>query len=147
MLSSAPTARANLVTALAARAGLSGVQVLAAMPTATNMQQDCIYLAKTVWESEEGILSGDTKRRERYHIELQIHVVRAGDDAVTVDNRAWALFAEVESQLVNPSPGDPTLAGALNGWAEIKPVEHTPGWTEGRRVSMIDANVYCVHKK
>src|SRR4051812_17582505 len=107
MQSSAPTARANLLTALQARAGLAGVQIKEAVPAADKMAQECIYLAKTVWDEEHGMLGGDRRREERYNIEIQVHVVQAGDDAAAVDARAWALFAEIESQLVNPT-GDPT---------------------------------------
>lgn len=144
MVSSAPTARANLITALKARAGLSGVQIEPAYP-GTSTAAECIHLAKTVWDEEFFRLSGGTKKRERYYIETIVQVARGGNDPATCDARAWALVSEIESQLT--AAGDMTLGGALNGWAELEPVDHTPGWAEGQRVSIIELRVHCTHTK
>ena len=147
LVSSAPTARANLITALKARAGLSGVQIEPAYPGANNTAQECIHLAKTVWDEEQFRLSGGTKKRERYYIEVIVQVARGGNDPATCDNRAWALVGEIESYLTQNTGGDMTIGGALNGWAELEPVDHTPGWAEGQRVSIIELRVHCTHTK
>ena len=145
MVSSAPTARANFLTALGNRSGLSGVQLGPAYLGAETAKE-CIHLAKTVWDQEEFKLSAGTRKREHYYFEVIVQVARDGNDAAGTDARAWALAAEIESQLVNPG-GDMTLGGALNGWAELEPVDHTPGWADGQRVSIIELRVHCVHNK
>ena len=146
MVSSAPTARANLITALKARAGLSGVQIEPAYP-GPRTAAECIHLAKTVWDEEFFKLSAGQKKRERYYIETIVQVARGGDDPATCDARAWALVSEIESYLTQNAGGDMTIGGALNGWAELEPVDHTPGWAEGQRVSIIELRVHCTHNK
>lgn len=145
--SSAPNARANFLTALQARPGLAGVQIVPAYPSPETMRPEVIHLAKTVWDEEDFKISGGTKKRERYYFEVLVMVTREGDNAQACENRAWALTAEIEQQLVNPAPGDLTLGGAVNGWASFEIVDHTPGWAEGVRVNIVEARVRVVHNK
>lgn len=144
--SSAPNARANFLTALQARPGLVDVQIVPAYPGSEMARPDVIHLAKTVWDQEDFKLSGGTKKRERYYFEVIVMVTREGDDAQACENRAWALTAEIEQQLVNPT-GDLTLGGAVNGWAEFEIVDQTPGWANGIRVNVVEGRVHVTHNK
>ena len=127
--SSAPAAKASLLTILAADAGMNGVQLEYAHPGAA-IQQEAVYFEQTRLTETAGAL-GQQRRDEEYELDLVVSVAYDGDDPQACEERAWALVAIVENVLRPPTgPGgsvSANLAGAVNLWAEFAGVEMTPG--------------------
>lgn len=111
MSSSVPAAKANLVTQLTARPGLSGanrVQISNGPPIP--MEREFIWVG-TAEGSQEIATFGTTAglRHEEYGLQVVISVLREGTDIVAADTRCFALAAEVETQIRT----DPTINGAV----------------------------------
>jgi|SRR5215471_10518954 len=106
--STIPTLKANLRTQLVARGGLSGVQVSYGAPLPAT-QREFIWLGDVNGEQEYGTYQAPNQRHEMYVLELILSVLKEGVDAKAADDRCFALFAEVETQLRS----DPTVNGAV----------------------------------
>ena len=78
--------------------------------------------------------------REDFIIPVEVFAYRGGDDAVTVETRAWSLVGAVETAVRS----DPTLAGAvLAAFPEFN--EMTSDWdpdSSGRRASTV-LDIHC----
>jgi hypothetical protein len=141
--SSAPVVKANLLTILRARAGLSGVNVFWANP-GTAIGQECIWLGKVSdLESDDYLRPAPRRKQEDYTVEVIVWCVMDGDDPQTVETRWWALVGEVESAL----QADPTVGGAVNQWATITGMEQSPFTDGGQRGSEGVLTLTCHHRK
>ncbi len=106
--STIPTLKANLVTQLAARAGLAGVQISYGPPL-PNPQREYIWIGDVIGTQEYAAMAAPNQRHESYDLQVIIAVLREGVDSKAADDRCFALFGELESQL----RGDVTVAGAV----------------------------------
>lgn len=94
--STAPTVRAALIAALAARPGLAGVAVTYLWQGDADTQE-AIYLGKTIITNNWVTLrSGRKTREETQRIELHIRSLKPTDWGPVAETRAFAMIAEVE---------------------------------------------------
>jgi hypothetical protein len=120
--SSIPDALDNLITALQARAGLTGVQVREGWES-SNLEPEAITIGGDTEDNDDAAVDGDQtpaqlgaqRREETFDIHCEIAVWSGDTDAAsmkTVRRRAFTLLGEIEQQLRGPV-GDPTLGGAV----------------------------------
>jgi len=114
--SAIPTLRTNLQTQLEARAGLTEVTITRHRPAG-----DDIDGLEHIWfGAASGAVSPGSvgSREDVVDLEIRIRVSRPGGDEDASDaaeDRALALYAELEAQLVT----DPTVDGACLTWNEM----------------------------
>lgn len=139
MPSTVPTAKANLVSQLAARPGLSGIQVVNGSPF-PSPQRKLIWIGAADGEQEWGAMGG--LRHEVYGLVVNIIVVREGTDIVAADTDCFAILAELEAQLRT----DPTINGAVTTAkvGEFHLVEQVTAEGEAR-ISSLAVTVDCQH--
>jgi hypothetical protein len=106
--STIPTLKANLVTQLQARAGLTGIQVTNGPPL-PSPSREYIWVGD-VDGVEEMATAGINTRHEDYNTKVVIHVEKDGTDTAATDARCFVLSAELENQLRT----DPTVSGAVS---------------------------------
>ncbi len=106
--STIPTLKANLVVQLAARPGLSGVQVSYGPPL-PNPQREYIWVGDVECDQEFATMAAPNQRHETYRTEVVIGVLLEGTDTKAADDRCFALLAEMETQL----RGDKSVNGAV----------------------------------
>jgi hypothetical protein len=97
--STAPAAKAALLTIFAAAAGLSGVTLSWDQPT-----KDSDYTGEMIWlgdvqGSENWSSLGAQRREESYTVGLGVYVEQWGDDPQTVETRLWAVWAAATEAL------------------------------------------------
>lgn len=120
--STIPTAKAGILTLLAARPALASVQRVWAHPGQLIEKESIFFLEALEEESPAAI--GQLKREENYTIDLLVSVLQDGDDAKACEERAWALVAEVETALrAEPKPA----AGVLWATVSAKRLNNFPG--------------------
>jgi hypothetical protein len=107
--STVPTLKANLVTQLQARAGLSGIQVTNGPPLPAP-SREYIWVGDTEGTQELAAFNAPNQRHEVYNVKVVIHVEKDGTDTAATDARCFVLSAELENQL----RADPTVSGAVN---------------------------------
>lgn len=119
--SSAVVVKTQLVTVLAARAGLTGVQVTY-VEQGDAAEQDCIYLGHTRGTNDYPVLrAGRKPRQEEYSFDLFCRAQRPESWASDSETRALALLAEVENAIADdPQIGlgatMPTLVLRAGDW-------------------------------
>lgn len=127
--STAPTFRATLLAALAARPALSAVQVTYSHPGDTR-EHESIYLGEIRGTAEiPTIRAGRKARHERYTLDVWLDVDAVGPDAQTASERAWVLFGELEDLLAD----DPTVGLGQPFWAVLGDYTETLMFDESRR--------------
>lgn len=139
--SSAPSAKAALLTLLQADADLDGVQIKYAFDGPTRAQES-IWFERVILDEEAAAL-GKQRRDERYRIEVFVHVARDGNNAQACEERSWALAARVEEVV----RANPTLSNSVSGWAVCAGAEQTPGVADGQRISIVVMQVSVYHRK
>lgn len=105
--STVPTLKANLKTQLAARAGLTGVQI-AYGPPSVGMQKEYVWLGDV--EGDQAFASMGTTNHEEYDLQVVVDVIREGTDEASADARCFAIQAELENQIRS----DNTVNGAVS---------------------------------
>ena len=106
--STVPALKANLVTQLQARPGLTGVQVTNGPPL-PNPEREFIWVGNVNGQQEFGFFGAPQQRQEEFGVDVVISVLREGRDTAAADTRCFALFAELENQLRT----DPTVNNAV----------------------------------
>jgi hypothetical protein len=113
--STVPTVRAALVTALAARPALTGVQVAHSHPGAA-VEVESVYLGRARGSDNVPVMRAGRKRRqESYTVDVFFDVVGDGPTGQDASERAWTLFGELEDLLAD----DPSLGQAPPFWAVL----------------------------
>jgi hypothetical protein len=147
--SSAPAAKASLITILTAASGMAGVQIEYSHPGAS-IQQESVFFGRTFLDEVAGAL-GQQRRNESYALELVVSVAQDGDNAQVCEERCWALVAVVENALRPPTGAtgavSANLAGAVNLWAVLESVEMTPTIEGGQRIAEAVCMIRCQHRK
>lgn len=119
-----PTFKAALVTALQARAGLSGVQVARRWPGPSTADEG-IYLGDARGRTTPRALkTGRQRRTETAQVEIIIQTLRSAHtplDADDSEDRAFALLAELEGALAD----DPDVSSSIEWTDELAYVEET----------------------
>lgn len=118
-----------LVTALRARPGLAGVQVLYGVDDFPegddHLEQESIWFGEATWpDTEIPTMRGGTKEvDETYELSWVIEVIKSdGSLQEAADLRGKALLVELQQALAeNPQPSAEVL------WAELKIRRHIPG--------------------
>lgn len=108
-----------LVTALAARSGLSGVTVSYAKPATTAMPAEAIWFGDAEAETAISTMGGAVKKiDETYVLEAVVQVlIRDGRDEEAADVRAEAVFTEFQQQLAAvPKVIDAIRQAQMTGW-------------------------------
>lgn len=96
--STIPAFKAALLTALQARAGLSGVQVTYGWPSG-QVKRESIMLGG-VTGTQEFRTVGATQKMENYSLTAYITVIKEGSALQqSADERALAIMAEIEAEL------------------------------------------------
>ena len=106
--STVPTLKSNLKTQLAARGGLSGVQI-AYGPPSVGMEREYIWLGDVEGDQLFAAMAAPNQRQEEYDLEVIVDVIREGTDEQSADERCFAIQAEIENQLRS----DLTVNGAV----------------------------------
>lgn len=111
--SAIPTFTANLLTQLKARSALATVQVVDGGDFLPDPQREFISLGDVTWEQDWRLLGGAVApstrtKREQFDLEITIWVQQEATDQAAAVNRAFALMAEIETQIRT----DPTVNGA-----------------------------------
>lgn len=113
--STVPTVRTTLITALAARPALAGVQVVRAHPGQA-IEPEAVYLGAARGSDEIPVIrAGRKKRHESYTLDVFFDVVADGPDDQEASERAWTLFGELEDLLAD----DPSLGLTQPFWAVV----------------------------
>lgn len=95
----APSAKAAILAAIAGRAALSTVQQTWGSPTENeDMAEEMIFLGPVRGTGEWRTL-GAGNRHESYTVELRVVVLKYGDDEQATEERAFALLDEVSAAL------------------------------------------------
>lgn len=126
--------RAALVTALSARAGLSGVQIVYGMPPGA-LQREHILLGPVDGTQEYRAL-GTARKFDDYTVTLYITAMREGTNQQAADERALAIMAEVEDEVRT----DPTVGGTVLT-AEVSRYRLEPLAGEGAREARITLDI------
>jgi hypothetical protein len=138
-----PAVMAALKGLLIARSGLSGVQVTTGLPMTASTDYVAIMDAIPHVQRTAGARTAPQPREEEFDLVVLISAIRKGDDDGTeVVNRAYAIAAELESEIRN----DLTINASLgNGWATVTalPMTQRGPNTDGEREALIEANVSC----
>lgn len=146
IVTTAPTAKANLLTLLQADTDLAGVQVVWAHPGSGNLTREAVYFGATKWQDEWSEVMGPARKRdERYRIEVVFDVASDGDDAQACETRMWALVNRLRQVLHDHptlSTNTPDDAGPVF-WALPIPDTQTPAADNNQRVSLCIINVEC----
>jgi len=109
--SSIPAVKQALVDLLAARANLRNVQVTYGAPLPAPAKE-YIWVGDVTGEQTAGALGGQV-RDEEYTVQVNMSVVREGNNQRAADTRCFQLLAELEDLLrSNPSLG---VAAVLKG--------------------------------
>lgn len=136
--SSIPTLKANLVTQLSARGGLSGVQVSYGPPAP--VQDEYIWLGDTDGAQEYATYASPNQRHEAYQLQVVICKEMQGTGMQAADERCFALFAEVEAQLRT----DPTVNSAVSeahvGAYKLSEILSPDGMN---RIAQLEVQVNC----
>lgn len=104
--STAPAFKAALLTALAARAGLSGVTISYGAPLSA--PREFIALGDISGEQEFAAL-GALKKNETYTLEVFCSVLREGNQQQACTERCFELAEEIENEL----RGNVTMTGTV----------------------------------
>ncbi len=148
-VSTAPVALANLITAITAQPQAVSqlgfaFGLVRGTPLANAPLDDAIVIRKITRTVTRLAMVGPVDNfgafREDFIIPVEVFSFRGGDDAVTVENRAWSLVGAVETAVRS----DPTLAGAvLAAFPEFN--EMVSDWdpdSSGRRASTV-LDIHC----
>lgn len=139
--STVPTVRAQLVSLLAARAGLAGVQVEYSHPL-EGIDDEALYLGESRGTSQiPTVRAGRKARQEQYIIDVWVEVNRDGPTPQDASERSWALVGEVEDMLAD----DPSLGLSQPFWAVLAEAEQGVYVDDSRRgyVSRIRLGIQC----
>lgn len=106
--SSVPTLKANLVTQLQARPGLSTVQISYGPPL-PDPQREYIWVGDVTGDQAFATMAAPNQRHENYRVTVIVGVLREGVDSKAADDRCFVLLGELETQL----RGDVTVNNAV----------------------------------
>lgn len=138
--STVPTLKANLMTRLLARTGLTGVQVSYGIPL-PDPQPEFIWLGDVDGDQYFAAL-GHRAREEDYTLTVTVDVLRRDSDQQSATERAYAIAAEIENELRD----DPTVNGAVRT-AEIKGrMRLSERHDDQAREAMLELSIYCQHR-
>lgn len=115
----------TLKTALAARPGMSGVQLSYGYPGNDYVQRESVWFeGAEVVNSEFPVMKAGTKKvDETYTLDVVVQVLKTqGEDQEAADLRAVALLAELQQALAE----NPQLTPEIQ-WAEMAGWEHATG--------------------
>jgi hypothetical protein len=135
----APSAKAAILAAIAARPALSGVTATWGGPTESeDVHEEMIYLGKVVGTGEWRTL-GAGIRHESYTVALHVLVLRYGDDEQATEDRAFVLLNEVSAALY----ADKFLGGLLYTPAAIESWEQDNDPMPKQWAARINAQIRC----
>jgi hypothetical protein len=106
--STIPTTKANLKTLLAARVGLTSVQISYG-PPAVGTQREYIWLGDADGEQTYAAMAAGNQRLEEYDLSVIVDVILEGTGEQAADERCFAIQAEIENQIRS----DKTVNGAV----------------------------------
>jgi hypothetical protein len=113
--STVPTIKDALVAALLAQPALAQVQVERAHPGPEKLEREAIWLGAARGRHEIPVVKAGRKPRDEvYTIEVLVSVLKPGGTLEEVEERAFALLAEVEDVLAD----DPRLGTTAILWAK-----------------------------
>jgi len=99
MASTIPACKAAVLAVLAARAGLTGVTLSWAGPTKDeDYVEEMVFLGDVESTSDWAEL-GTGRRTEDFTVAITVYVERWGDDPQATEERAYALWDEIEDAL------------------------------------------------
>ena len=134
-----PALRAALKTALEARSGLAGVQVSHGVPRAIARESIMLGDVDFTQQAVSARGTGQHSRRENYTLALHIWVDSQGNDQKATSDRAFALMAEIESQLRT----DPSVSGTVHV-AQIEGGKLEEQASDNARAALLTVNVACL---
>lgn len=112
--STAPAAKAAILSLLNASADLTGVAISWAAPTKEDeYTEDMVWLGDVDPYNQEFVNLGGGKVDEEYDLEITAQAFLSGDDPQTTEERAW----ELRSAIVEILRADKTLSSTINKWS------------------------------
>lgn len=139
--STAPAAKAAILTALATRPVLADVSRSWGGPVSDDDYTDeMIYLGDVTVEGE-WVAFGANRRDEEYTVQLSVHALKygAGTEQAT-EERAWTLLAEVSAALT----ADKYLGGLMRDAVALDTIKQTNIPTPEQWATLIVAQIHCV---
>jgi len=140
-ISTVPTVNHTLKTLLAARGGLTGVQLTWAYPGIDKIQRESLFFDRTELSEVSGQLGNQT-RHETYTQYMFVCVKKETNDVQVVEERAWTLVGEIEQQLrtdaslaLGPANNLKSLVVQFAG-AEAECYQQDQGWSCEIRVAL-----------
>jgi hypothetical protein len=129
-----------IISALKARPNLAGVQIASGQPQGTPSKE--LIAVHRVRVKQNFPTMPAIHREEYLTVSVAIIVIQEGGaDATTVENRAYALQAELE-QAVRMGVGDITLGGTVR-WTEMQTSELRPGYDGQTRSGELDVTMFA----
>lgn len=135
--STIPALKAALLALLAARANLSGVQVVWGAPL-PNPGREFIALAGTEGEQQTAAI-GRLRREEEYRLTIYCSTLREGQNQQACTERAFALVAEVEDAV----RADPSIGGVVRTALVDGPFTLEEGATDSHRTALVTISLLC----
>lgn len=135
--STAPAVKNALLGLMQADANLTGVRIDYADP-GDEIGQEQIFFGRTLGSEQPAPGMGQRRQEENYEIEVYVYVAADGNDPQAVEDRAYAIVAELET-LVRANNGPTGALAAVitgGGWAAMSaaPETMTPFTFGGQRV-------------
>jgi len=122
--SSVPAFKARLLSELEARGGLTNVQITWGIP-AGQLQKELILLGDVDGDQVTAAF-GQKRRNEDYQLSILISVLRSKGEQRKATERAYALAAEIETELRDdPSVGGTVRVAQVKGPFDLR--ERTQG--------------------
>lgn len=134
-----PAAKAQILTTLAARAGLAGVLIEWGVPAKAPPNREKVYVDDAVNVTREWAGLGQLRIDENYSLRVHVEVFGDGDDRRATEERMWAIVAEVEQAIVL----DITLAGVLNWGAKPGSMNPQTAPTDDGWLAFVTLNFDC----
>jgi hypothetical protein len=135
--STIPALKAALLSLLAARTNLSGVQVVWGAPL-PNPGREFIALAGTEGEQQTAAI-GRLRREEEYRLTIYASTLREGQNQQACTERAFALVAEIEDAV----RADPSIGGVVRTALVDGPFTLEEGATDSHRTALVTISLLC----
>lgn len=136
VISTIPTLKSTLIAQLRARSGLFDVQIEQGTPSGTPSED--LVIVGDVRMTESSVVLGNSRRDERYTLDITISCARSGTDQVSCSNRAFVIYDEILSQLRS----DPRVSNTVF-WALPAGVDFSEPSSNERVSALLVLHVDC----
>lgn len=150
--STIPAFKTALITRLAARAGLTGVQITYGFPVRPEREWICVWGTRAADPTggtaggQRSAPMGQQRREERYVLEIIVSVtLPLHESQQTVTERAFTLAAEIETSLREWATATPRFGGIVR-WAQVTDMAHSEPADAQDREARVSIDVACAER-